>query len=62
MAGGPAFLRPLHEFTVRFCFVNFNGDEALEASKKIGIDNELPKDFVEKHATPVHMGVQVRKC
>ncbi|KAJ7334450.1 hypothetical protein OS493_014767 [Desmophyllum pertusum] len=30
MPGGPAFLRPVEELTVRLCFVNFDGSVCIE--------------------------------
>lgn len=60
MAGGPAFLRPKNELTTRLCFVNFNGSEALAASRKIGAEKELPENFVQVYCTPVFKGIQVR--
>ncbi|KAL4229244.1 hypothetical protein ACF0H5_012284 [Mactra antiquata] len=61
MAGGPAFLRPENEFTVRLCYVNFDGEKALKESYRIGIDNPLPDNFVHTLCTPVHDGIQALK-
>ena len=44
---------------MRFCYVNFDGDAALAASRSRGLDKQLPDDFVQKYAEPVHCGVQV---
>lgn len=59
MAGGPGFLRPDDELTVRLCFVNFDGVKALGESKRLGLDVPLPESFVHTHCTPVHDGIQV---
>lgn len=59
MAGGPGFLRPDDELTVRLCFVNFDGAKALQESRRIGIDNPLPENFVQEACTPVYDGIQV---
>ena len=59
MAGGPGFLRPEDELTVRLCFVNFDGVKALCESKNVGDTEPLPDDFVQNHCTPVHDGIQV---
>jgi hypothetical protein len=60
MAGGPAFLRPIDEFTVRLCFVNFDGDIALRESRKIGLQQELDDvQFVRQFCTPVYDGIAV---
>lgn len=61
MAGGPAFLRPVQELTVRLCFVNFDGSIALKASEAIGLDNPLPDGFVEKHCVLTADGIQALK-
>ncbi|XP_033109459.1 aspartate aminotransferase-like [Anneissia japonica] len=60
IGGGPSFLRPLDEFTVRFCFVSFNGEAALEASRLIG-QKDLPDDFVAENCQNVVDGVQALK-
>ena len=59
MAGGPAFLRPTHEFTVRLCYVNFDGATALAGSEKIGLDEPLTDAFLEEFCLPVVEGIQV---
>lgn len=61
MPGGPTFLRPVEELTVRLCFVNFDGSVALKASEAIGLDNPLPSSFVEKHCALTAGGIQVLK-
>lgn len=61
MAGGPAFLRPADELTVRLCFVNFDGAESLAASRQIGLDQPLPDNFVQIHCTPAYEGIQAIK-
>ena len=59
MSGGPAFLRPAEELTVRFCYVNFDGGPGLAYSMKLGMDTPLPDDFVINYAKPVHDGIMV---
>lgn len=59
MPGGPSFLRPVEEFTTRLCYNDFNGGEALAASKEIGLETPLPQDFVEKHVN--HMFTAIEK-
>ena len=61
MPGGPAFLRPLQELTVRLCFVNFDGSVALKASEAIGLHNPLPHGFVEEHCMLTAGGIQALK-
>ena len=61
MPGGPAFLRPVQELTVRLCFVNFDGSIALKASESIGLDKPLPGGFVEKHCSLTAGGIQALK-
>lgn len=61
MPGGPSFLRPVQELTVRLCFVNFDGAVALKASEAIGLDNPLPDGFVEKHCELTAGGIQALK-
>jgi len=58
MPGGPSFLRPIDELTTRLCFNDFNGKDALVASKAIGLDKELPTDFVKLHASTMHNAIQ----
>lgn len=59
MAGGPAFLRPVDEFTTRLCFVNFDGKHALEASQKIGLNKTIGDAFVQEYAKETYDGIQV---
>lgn len=61
MPGGPSFLRPVEELTVRLCFVNFDGSAALEASEAVGLDNPLPSGFVDKHCELTTAGIQALK-
>ncbi|OWF35868.1 uncharacterized protein LOC110442412 [Mizuhopecten yessoensis] len=61
MAGGPAFLRPVDELTTRLCFVPFDGKAALAESRTLGLDVELPTNFVKEYCTPVYDGIQVLK-
>ena len=59
LAGGPAHLRPVDEFTVRLCYVCFDGAEALEASRQLGLSTDLPQDFVQKYCGNVYHGIKV---
>lgn len=61
MAGGPAFLRPVTELTTRLCYVPFNGKSALQASRDIGLDKQLPSGFVKEWCTPIFDGIQVKQ-
>jgi aspartate aminotransferase len=46
---GADFERPVEELTARLAYVNFDGAEALAASKSIPLDHDLPEDFLTKH-------------
>lgn len=59
MAGGPAFLRPVEELTTRLCYVPFDGGNALAFSRSLGLDTDLPENFVRDYCTPVYEGIQV---
>ena len=59
MSGGPAYLRPLEEFTTRLCFVNFDGASALAESRRLGLDKPLPDEFVYNYCRPVYEGIKV---
>ena len=61
MPGGPSFLRPVEELTVRLCFVNFDGSVALKTSEAVGLDKPLPNGFVEKHCELTAGGIQALK-
>lgn len=61
MPGGPSFLRPVEELTVRLCFVNFDGSVALKASEACGLKKPLPDDFVEKYCDLTASGIQALK-
>ncbi|XP_072033728.1 aspartate aminotransferase-like [Amphiura filiformis] len=61
MAGGPAFLRPTHEFTVRLCYINFDGARALVGSEKFGVDEPLTDAFLHEYCLPVVEGIQAIK-
>ncbi|XP_042859396.1 uncharacterized protein LOC122245532 [Penaeus japonicus] len=52
-----AFLRPVEEFTTRFCFVCFNGSKALEAVQGMPASESLGEDFVRRYCSPVAEGV-----
>ncbi|XP_019613558.1 PREDICTED: uncharacterized protein LOC109461620 [Branchiostoma belcheri] len=61
MAGGPAFLRPINEFTTRLCFIDFDGSHALKASKKLGLDVPLSEEFVKEYCQQTYDGIQALK-
>ena len=61
MPGGPSFLRPVEELTVRLCFINFDGSAALKASEAVGLRSPLPDDFVEKNCELTAGGIQALK-
>ncbi|XP_074653756.1 aspartate aminotransferase-like isoform X1 [Tubulanus polymorphus] len=58
MAGGPAFLRPSTELTVRLCFVNFDGALALKASRDIGLDVNLDDQFIQTYCQVTYDGIK----
>ncbi|XP_069998079.1 aspartate aminotransferase [Penaeus vannamei] len=53
-----AFLRPPEEFTTRFCFVCFDGSNALEAAQGKPASETLGDDFVRQYCSPVVEGVE----
>ncbi|XP_071497769.1 aspartate aminotransferase-like [Diadema antillarum] len=57
MAGGPDFLRPGSEFTVRLCYVNFDGTDAMEAVKLQG-DEPITDEILGLYCRPVVEGIQ----
>ena len=58
MAAGPAFLRPIEEFSVRLSFVDFDGKKSLAESRTLGLENELPENFVKIHCSGVYEGIK----
>ncbi|XP_077865758.1 aspartate aminotransferase-like [Saccoglossus kowalevskii] len=61
MSGGPAFLRPGNEFTVRLCFINFDGTEALKASKKLGTEKDIDDEFLKQYCLTTVEAIQALK-
>jgi aspartate aminotransferase len=61
MPGGPAHLRPENEFTVRLCYVNFDGAQPLAESRRLGLDINLDDSFVREFCSPVYKGINVLK-
>uniref|UniRef100_A0A0B6ZUC7 Aminotransferase class I/classII large domain-containing protein n=1 Tax=Arion vulgaris TaxID=1028688 RepID=A0A0B6ZUC7_9EUPU len=57
MPGGPAHLRPADEFTVRLCYVNFDGTEPLAESRRRGLQTDLDSSFVKEFCLPVYNGI-----
>lgn len=60
MSGGPAFLRPNDELTVRFCYVNFDGSVPLKKSQEIGLDKPLPDNFMKDYIPNTYNGLKVK--
>ncbi|XP_022100531.1 uncharacterized protein LOC110984548 [Acanthaster planci] len=58
MAGGPGFMRPLTEFTVRLCFVNFDGGVALDGWRRQGCKETLDQEFLDEFCSPVVLGIK----
>ena len=46
---GKDFLRPPEDLTARLAYVDFDGAEVLQASRAVGLKDDLPEDFVEEH-------------
>lgn len=46
---GADFERPPEELTARLAYVNFDGAEALAASRGVPLDHPLPEDFLTVH-------------
>ncbi len=46
---GADFERPSSELSARLAYVNFDGAEALAASKEVPLDHDLPESFLEVH-------------
>jgi len=46
---GVDFERPLEEMTARLAYVNFDGAQALAASKQIPLDQNLDDSFIQTH-------------
>ena len=61
MACGPAFLRPEKELTFRLCYINFDGEQALEASQTLGLDQEITLCFLEKYCFELTDAIQAIK-
>jgi aspartate aminotransferase len=49
MLPGADFERPVEELTARLAYVNFDGAEALSASRIVALDSALPDDFLSRH-------------
>jgi aspartate aminotransferase len=58
MLPGADFERPLQELTARLAYVNFDGSEALAASRTIPLDAPLPSHFLNKHCAETLEAVQ----
>ncbi len=54
-------MRPAKELTTRFCFINFDGELALNQSRSLGLQNEIDETFLEKYCGPTMDGVQVSR-
>ena len=55
-----SFLRPVTELNTRFCFVCFDGKDALDELNKTNLE-VLDEDFLKKYCTPIVEGVQLLK-
>jgi aspartate aminotransferase len=49
MLPGADFERPPEELTARLAYVNFDGAEALSASRSVALDHMLPDNFLSMH-------------
>jgi len=52
MPGGPHYLHSIEALTVRLCYVNFNGIKAIQESEAVGMDGQLPDDFINIYCKP----------
>ncbi|XP_078485934.1 asparagine--oxo-acid transaminase-like [Ciona intestinalis] len=59
MSGGPAYLHPLDQLTVRLCYINFDGTKALKASEAIGLGEHLPESFVETECSETYQAINL---
>ncbi|XP_077993807.1 aspartate aminotransferase-like isoform X2 [Glandiceps talaboti] len=61
MSGGPAFLRPIDEFTVRLCYINFDGTNALKGSRKADPKIPLGDEFLKEYCLSLVEAIQSLK-
>ncbi|XP_065830087.1 aspartate aminotransferase-like isoform X2 [Oscarella lobularis] len=61
LAGGPAFLRPTEELTVRLCYTHFDGAKALLESRAAGLENCLTDEFLSAHCSLTVKGIEALK-
>ena len=54
---GASFERPPQELCARLAYVNFDGAAALEASRSLPTDSELPVSFLEDHCGATLEGI-----
>lgn len=53
-----AFGVPSEHLSARLAYVHFDGNAAIAASEKVGLDKELPADFAEKHCPVTMEGIR----
>ncbi|WP_299458022.1 aminotransferase class I/II-fold pyridoxal phosphate-dependent enzyme [uncultured Microscilla sp.] len=54
---GSSFGRSKHELNLRMAYVNFDGEKALLASKKVPLDQPLDAEFLAQHCALVVTGI-----
>lgn len=54
---GSSFGRDKHELTIRMAYVNFDGEKALLASKKVAKDQPLDEQFLIKNCPMITKGI-----
>jgi len=58
MPGGPSFLRPMEELSTRLCYIDFDGGAAIKSSEEIGLEKDLPENFVETSVPTMYAAIQ----
>jgi len=58
MPGGPSFLRPMEELSTRLCYIDFDGGAAIKSSEAIGLEKDLPENFVETSVPTMYAAIQ----
>ncbi|KAF6028239.1 hypothetical protein EB796_013465 [Bugula neritina] len=51
LAGGVTHSDSAESLTVRLCYVNFDGEAALTASKRIGLETAIENEFVLEYCS-----------
>ena len=57
---GPVFGRPAEELTTRFCYIDFDGVEALNFDLVGGSDNLSAREYVTQHIPSLENFVKAR--